>query len=255
MLLLLLVLLGWPVLSAAAEPVLVSDVSDPKVQIRYSFHGATEMIFGAILYPQGQQPSGPIDMAVVLRGPSQSIRVREKQKLAGLIWVNADETRFRSAPGFYAIATTRPLNQIISPLQADIYELGVDELQLSPASGMAPADANRFERGLIGMRTQNLLYASRPGTVQITGGVLFRAQLDIPARAPVGLYTADAFLIRHGHVIAATSHDIDIRKIGFERFVARAADSHPLIYGIIAVLLSIGVGWGAGELFKQAGGR
>ncbi len=248
---LLAVLMGWTLLTASVEPVLVPDVSDRNIEIRYSFHGTEILLFGAILYPGGQVPEGKVDVAVVLRGPSKSIKVREKQKLGGLIWVNADDTHFRSAPGYYAIATSRPLKDMVDERTADIYELGLDSLQLSPASGMKPDDARRFEAGLIDLRKRNALYASHPGTVEITNDVLYRAQLDIPARVPVGRYTAETFLIRKGHVIAAATRDVDIRKTGFERFVAISALAFPFLYGIVAVLLSVLLGWGAGVLFRR----
>ena len=36
-------------------------------------------------------------------------QLREKQKVAG-IWVNAESIDFRSAPGYYAIASSRPIS-------------------------------------------------------------------------------------------------------------------------------------------------
>ena len=45
--------------------------------------------------------------SIKAQGVIQPIVVREKQKVAG-IWMNADSTRFRSAPSFYAVASSRP---------------------------------------------------------------------------------------------------------------------------------------------------
>jgi len=241
----------WLLLTAATEPMLVPDVSAHNIDIRYSFHGSEEILFGAIVYPDGVVPEGKIDIAVVLRGPSQSIRVREKQKLAGLMWANADDTRFRSAPAYYAISSTRPLKDIVDERTSDIYELGLGSLQLSPASGMTPEAARRFEAGLIDLRTRGTLYATHPGTVTISQGVLYSARLDIPARVPVGHYTAETFLIRKGHVIAAATTDVEIHKTGFERFVALAALYFPFTYGVVVIALSVLLGWGAGQLFKR----
>lgn len=248
---LLALLFGWLLLSAAAEPTLVPDISDRKIDIRYSFHGTQVLVFGAILYPNGVVPDGQTDIVIVLRGPSQSIRVREKQKLGGLIWVNADETRFRSAPAFYAVASSRPISKIVDSNTADIFELGLDSLQLSPASGMTQEAEHRFERGLIDLRSRNALYAAHAGTVEITNGVLYRAQIDLPARVPTGRYTAEHFLIRHGHVLAAATSNIEIHKIGFERFVAVSAVALPLEYGLVVVALSVLFGWSAGVLFRR----
>ena len=41
--------------------------------------------------------------------------------------------------------------------------------------------------------------------VEITRSVLYRAWLSIPARVPVGRYTAETFLIRNGKIIAAAT--------------------------------------------------
>src|SRR6185369_11052771 len=59
--------------------------------------GAALLLFGAILYPGGRLPDDdkPTDIVVVVKGPVQSILVREKEKVAG-IWVNAARLRYRS---------------------------------------------------------------------------------------------------------------------------------------------------------------
>ena len=121
----LFALLAMLFLTAAEEPLLVPDVSQREVEIAYSFTGAELLLFGAIIYPGGLVPDGRTDIAVVLKGPPQSILVREKRKLAGIIWANADSARFRSAPTFYAIASSRPLDKLVDERTAAIYELGL----------------------------------------------------------------------------------------------------------------------------------
>ncbi|MCP6134958.1 TIGR02186 family protein, partial [Klebsiella pneumoniae] len=74
---------------------------------------------------------------------------------------------------------------------------------------------------------------------------------DIPARVPVGNYTAETFLIRNGRVIAGAARDIRIEKIGFEGFVARAAQRWSFAYGLFAVAVSLLLGWGASALFAR----
>lgn len=238
-------------LAAAEEPLLVPDVSQRQVEIAYSFTGAELLLFGAIIYPGGVVPDGRTDVAVVLKGPPQSILVREKRKLGGLIWANAGSARFRSAPTFYAVASSRPIDKIVDARTAAIYELGLDSIHLSPAGGSDPADAARFEDGFVDLRARGKLFVDRPGSVDITRGVLYRARLSIPARVPIGRYTAETFLIRKGKIIAAATRDIDIRKTGFERFIANAASHWPLSYGFVAVGLSLLFGWGAGQLFRR----
>ncbi|HKT13847.1 MAG TPA: TIGR02186 family protein [Allosphingosinicella sp.] len=239
-----------PLQLAAAKPRLVPDVSQREIQIRYSFTGAELLLFGAILYPGGRIPKEKIDIAVVVRGPVAPIIVREKQKVAG-IWMNVESARFRSAPAFYAVASSRPLAQLLDERTAAIYELGLQNLQLSPGGGADPEEQQRFEAGLIDLRRRTQLYFEDSRGVTITDDVLYRAHIAIPARVPVGNYTAETFLIQNGRVIAGAPREIRIEKLGFERLVATAAQRWSLAYGLAAVMVSLLLGWLASALFRR----
>jgi uncharacterized protein (TIGR02186 family) len=237
-------------LMAQAKPVLVPDVSARRIEIRYSFTGAQLLLFGAILYPRGRLPEEQPDIAVVLRGPVEPILVREKQKIAG-IWMNADSSRFRSAPAYYALASSRPIKDLLDERTAAIYEIGLQNLQLSPGTGALPEDARRFEAGLIDLRRRDGVYSENPRGVEITEGVLYRARIAIPSQVPVGTYTAETFLIQDKRVIAVATRDIFVGKTGFERWVSLVARRHEFFYGLAAVIMSVGLGWAAGMIFRR----
>jgi uncharacterized protein (TIGR02186 family) len=246
----LCLLLALPLSLGLSEPRLVPDVSQREIEIRYSFTGAELLLFGAILYPGGRVPTDRVDVAVVVKGPMRPILLREKQKVAG-IWMNVESERLRSAPAFYAVAASRPIGQLVAERTAAIYELGVQNLQLSPGAGGSAEERRRFEAGLIDLMQRQRLYQEDPRGVEITDGVLYRARISIPARVPVGEYTAETFLIRDGRVLAAAVRDIKIEKLGFERFVATAAEQWSLAYGLVAVAVSLLLGWGASTLFRR----
>ncbi|MBP8231144.1 TIGR02186 family protein [Rhizorhabdus sp.] len=239
-----------PVLIAASSPKLVPDVSQRKIEIIYSFTGAELLLFGAILYPGGRTPSDDAQIAVVVKGPSEPVLVREKRKIAGM-WINADSSDFRSVPSFYALASSRPIAQLVDQRTAVIYELGIDNLQLSPASSGNLAEDQRFEEGLIELKRRGGYYSETDRGVEISEGVLYRARIAIPARVPVGRYTAETFLIERGRVVAAATREIEIHKSGMEAFVARAAERHGVLYGLTAVLLSLALGWAASVAFRR----
>ena len=248
----LLALLGVvPLLLGASEPRLVPDVSNTQVDIAYSFTGADLLLFGAILYPGGRAPAPDTDVAVVIKGPAEPLLVREKAKVAG-IWINHASERFRSVPSFYAVATSRPLDKLVSPRTAAIYELGIDNLLLSPANGASANEQARFEAGLVDLKRKSGLYTEHVGAVSVREGVLYRASVPIPARVPVGRYTAETYLIRNGHIVAAATREISIGKSGFERFMAQAAQSRPLLYGLAAILISLLMGLAAATAFGRA---
>ncbi|MCE7795125.1 TIGR02186 family protein [Sphingobium sufflavum] len=248
---LFLALLAVGLLGATApQPKLVPDVSQREVEIRYSFTGAQLLLFGAILYPGGKVPADPADIIVVLRGPSQQLVMREKRQVAG-IWLNANSAEFRSAPSFYAVASSRPIRDMVDERTAAIYELGLDKLQLSPSSLNDGVEIDRFSRGLTDLRIRNGLFVERPGSVRITDGVLYQATLPLSARVVVGTYTAETFLVRDGRVLAAAVREIEVRKSGFERLMGVFADRQPVLYGLTAVAMALSLGLLAGYLAQR----
>lgn len=252
LLILLALLLPLPVpVQAQVEPKLVPDVSQRNINIQSRFTGAELLLFGAIIYPRGVAPEGQVDVAVVLRGPTEPIIVREKQRVAG-IWVNADSIDFRSAPAYYAIASSRPIEKIVDARTAAIYELGLKRLQLSPTGEIETREVRRFTNGLVDLNQRDGLFAEAPGEVDITDQVLYRARLTLPSSVPEGKYIAETLLIRDGRVIMADdSVVVEISKTGFERFVTIMAQDYGLLYGAFAVLISLFLGWFAGYVFNR----
>ncbi|MEA3046626.1 MAG: hypothetical protein QOJ53_958, partial [Sphingomonadales bacterium] len=134
---------------------------------------------------------------------------------------------------------------------AAIYELGLQNLSLSPGGGKSPEVQQRFEAGLIDLMQRRQLYFEDPRGVRITDHVLYRGRVSIPARVPVGDYTAETFLIKDGRVIAGAVRDIRIEKLGFERDVADAAERWSFAYGVAAVAMSLLLGWGGSVVFRR----
>ena len=182
---------------------LVPDVSQRDIEIAYSFTGAELLLFGAILYPGGRVPDDePADIVVVVKGPVQSVLMREKQKIAG-IWINAEQ----SALPFGAELLCDRLvaaDRRDSSTNARVRSTNWGSTACSsrphrprrPTAGSFPARARRAQ-------ARAGLYVEAPRAVEITDGVLYRARLTIPARVPVGRFTAETFLIRDGRVLAA----------------------------------------------------
>lgn len=235
----------------SAQPKLVPDVSQRQISIQSGFTGAELLLFGAIVDPQRSNNKDPIDVVVVLRGPTEPIILREKKKVAG-IWINADSSDFQSVPGYYAIASSRKISDIVDVKTAAIYELGIDRLQLSPTGSIDSKKLRHFVNGLVDNRQRGGLYRDNPNGVEISEDILYRARLNIPSSVPVGDYTAETLLIQNGKVIAADDNvQISIKKVGFEAFITTLADKYSLLYGLIAVLISVLFGLAAGFIFQR----
>ena len=244
----LFVLFALLLLSAARDPILVPEVSQHEVQVRQGFRGTELLLFGAILTPEGTRAGQDYDIVVVLKGPTRSIVLREKSRIAG-IWINADSAEFRSAPTFFAVASSKPIASIVDDKTAAIYELGLPWLQLSPIGSYNPKEQTRMSAGLVDLMSREGLYQQDQRGVSISEQVLYQARISLPSSVQTGTYTAETFAINHGRVVASAISRVVVKKQGFERVVAQFAEENGLLYGLIAVALSVGMGFMAGRLF------
>ncbi|MCT2399709.1 TIGR02186 family protein [Novosphingobium mangrovi (ex Huang et al. 2023)] len=243
-----LALFALVLLTGARDPILVPEISQHEVDLQQGFTGTDLLLFGAILTPEGSRAAQDYDIVIVLKGPTQSIVLREKQKVAG-IWINAASTEFRSAPSYYAIASTRPISEIVDDKTAAIYELGLKWLQLSPIGAFDPAEQARFADGLVDLNRRHGLYREDEGGVTVSEQVLYQAHIGLPSSVPTGTYTAETFAISQGRVVASASSQVEVRKLGLERAVAHFSNDYGFAYGVLAVFISVAMGWLAGRLF------
>lgn len=246
----LAVLAMAPFVMGQSEPILVPEVSQSRIEVRQGFTGADLLLYGAVIDPRGPRGGREFDIAVVLKGPAEPIRLREKERIAG-VWMNASANDFRSAPSFFAIASSRPVEEIVDPLTAAIYELGTEFIQLSPTGQIEPEEQTRFSQGLVEMRERLGLYKEDPDGVRISEGVLYQARIALPSNVTTGQYTAETFAIADGRVLASATAEIEVVKVGLEGSVVYASQEWALFYGLGAIALSLGMGWVAGQAFSK----
>ena len=244
----LLALMALALLTGARDPILVPEVSQHEVQVRQGFTGTELLLFGAILTPEGTRAGQDYDIVVVLKGPTNAIVLREKERIAG-IWINAESSEFRSAPSFFAVASSRPIAKIVDDKTAAIYELGLPWLQLSPIGAYDPKEQARFTSGLVDLMKREGLYKEDSRGVTVSEQVLYQARIALPSSVQTGTYTAETFAINKGRVVASAISKVEVKKLGFERAVAQFAQYNGFFYGLLAVLISVGMGILAGRLF------
>jgi uncharacterized protein (TIGR02186 family) len=236
----LLIALAMPFAQALAQPV-VADLSSHQVAITSSFTGEDIVLFGV--------REGGGDVIVVVRGPPQTRVVRQKQRVAG-IWVNRDEVAFADVPGYYALAATRPLEEIVDAGFLADNQIGPDRLQFQIIGEGDPAALEAFRAALIRSHQQDGLYAVGAGPVRYVGGTLFRTEFHLPAGAPVGTYSA--IVLRDGELVGFDTTPLFVTKAGLGRAVYDYAHDQPAAYGILAVLLALIAGWASSMVFRRA---
>lgn len=235
--------------STASAADLVSGLSTDLIQITSNFTGADIVLFGAIEPSEELGQEGDQDLVVVIRGPPLDMTVRRKQRIFG-IWINREQVTFGGLPGYYFLASTRPLEDVASPPTLERFRLGTANLEYVPPAGIDPEEANAFRAAAVRDRKRQRLYWESPTGIEFLSRTLFRARIPVPASVPPGLYRAEVYLFQGGTVASAQSSPLFIDKSGFERRLYDFAYQRSVAYGISAVLMSIVLGWLASVAFR-----
>ena len=246
-------------LAPASAAQLVTDLSEHQVRIRSNFTGTQILLFGAIEVNNADERALDRDVVVVVTGPSRPVTVRRKERVAG-IWINHDALTFPKVPGYYAVTSSRPLEVTADNALLQEKQIGVDNVNFGKPVAqsvdgsietMSPGEERNFVKALIRNKKRDNLYISDPGGITFLGQTLFRANVDIPANVPVGLYTATVFLFHDGKIVDSISSPLYIDKSGLERFLYRFAHNDALLYGLIAVIGAAFAGWLGSAIMRQ----
>lgn len=229
---------------------LAAGLSKDDIKISSNFTGTDLALFGAI-ESQGAALGtvGDREVVVVVRGPSTAVTVRRKERL-GPIWINRDQRRFVGVPGFYFVASTKPLKDIGDQATLERYHLGLQHLDFNPPPGTVSAPSE-YRGAVVRAKSRGELYSEHPGGVQFISGSLFRTTIALPSNLPTGTYDVNVYLFRNREIVTAFSTPLRIDKTGLERWLFKFATDEPWIYGVVAVLLAGLAGWASAIIFRQ----
>ena len=243
---LLLLLLVFALPARAEEVVL--GLSKEIVQISTDFDGSDILIFGAI---KRETPieADPLQVIVTVAGPHQPVTVWRQARRFG-IWVNAHSVEVDAAPSFYAIATSAPWGQVISKTEDLRHKISIPRAIRSVGAPMDVPDAQSFTEAVIRIRTREGTYQLLEDTVTVREQTLFDTAISMPANLTEGTYPTRIFLTRGGNVISTYETEIEVRKVGQERWLYALSRQQPFVYGLMSLFIAIAAGWGASTAFR-----
>lgn len=229
-----------------------ADLTTHSVAIRADFAGAKVILFGSVVVDERDEDREQPDVVIVVRGPLGTRMVQRKQRIGGL-WINTDPIAFDNVPGYYAVITSRPIEEIAPP--ATLRQLGIGlknvaaGLVLSKLGSTNP-DIEDYADAVIRIMNNGGLYTTHSQGLNFVGEHLFRAEFVLPSNVPIGDYTTVIYLIRDGHVVGRSETPLTIQKQGIERLIYAMAHQQPFLYGVVAVIAAVAAGLLAAAAFR-----
>ena len=224
---------------------LIIDSSTSEVKVSSSFIGTDVMVFGTA--------NEKDDIIVVITGPTETAIVRKKRRVSG-IWINKEKLEFRGIPGFYAIASTRPLSEITETNELKKQKIGIHNV-ITTAS-LNSEDKNiksfkSFKEALVRGQKAKGLYLDMPLKIDVVSKRLFKTTFHFPNNMATGIYTVKVFAFQKKRLVSTVSKTISVEKIGIGADVFKFAKEQSALYGLLAILIAVLSGWIASVIFRK----
>jgi uncharacterized protein (TIGR02186 family) len=231
-----------------------ADVSTRSVAITSSFVGTEIVIFGSVDNSrQSTAEAGLYDIAIVIEGTPTPVVARRKSRVAGL-WINTASQTFDDVPSYYAITSTRPIEEITDAGVLAANEIGFEYVNMASRAGDKAPSADElgdFKRAVVRRKQHDKLYQKSDYGVAFIGRILFRSAISLPANVPVGPLVTHVYLFKDGKLLGKHSSKVNLQREGIERYLHDFAFDYPMLYGIFAVVIAVLAGMIASALFKK----
>ena len=239
--LLALVLVG---VASPAPAEMVTALSESRVDISYNYQGKTLLVYGNL-----PEPGGHILLEV--RGPEKTRTLQRKGKKAGL-WMNVESLTLSGVPGYYALLSDAPLDEVMP--EGKQGELGIGRKSLFRNAEWegesTKASPEEYFQGLIDHMTDIGVYRLEPEAVTVRDGGLFRAELHMPSRVPVGEYRIVTRQMKDGEVVHQDEQSLSVAKVGIEKWLYNLAHENSAWYGLLAIAVALFAGWFVGMITR-----
>ncbi|HKZ97029.1 MAG TPA: TIGR02186 family protein [Hyphomicrobiaceae bacterium] len=223
-----------------------ADVSTRSIAVTSGFTGTEIIVFGSV--DNSRQPSaesGYYDVAVVVEGTPEPLVARKKSNVGGL-WINTAAASFDSVPSYYAVTSTRPIEEVADASILEDNAIGLDNVRLRPSAAtsgsLSAAELTDYESAVVRLKKEDELYLRDDYGVAFIGRSLFRSSIELPAHVPVGPLTASVYLFRDGALLSKFSTRVRLEREGVELLLYRFSVRQPFLYGLFAVVVAVGAG-------------
>ena len=249
------------------DPATAAPVANPALEGAKEFTtGSTATVIETGLSYNGQRIDffgslkgiGVDDVVVKLTSPAETVKINVKGKF-GPFWMNTRQYEVENVPAIYKIHATGKLSEILTPEMATKLGIGFPtlkgQLKLKCLKGEEETDdLDTVFNGLCQLKEEEHLYSITEGTrLDVKEDNLFQHYFNFPPGAKPGDYYVETYVFDDDQLVGYSKDKIEIKKVGLVAFVFETSKTHPVLYGISAVLIALATGLLVGFIFKGGG--
>lgn len=243
----LVAMLATLLCQSVARAATSSSVEPTRISAGTFYHGTTLRVRGSV----GERS----EVVVRVMGESGPQTFNRQDKIGGLIWGGIEHVTFRQAPSVYGLYTSAALAATADRALRDRLQLGYEALAPHIEVVGTRADKDLMIEHFVRLKEEEGLYRLAPGAVYLEdaqhGRRSFHLDVFLPTVTPPGNLEVSVFELADGVFVAGNRMRVTIERVGMTAYLFRLAHENGVLFGFLAVVVSLTTGLGIGVL----GGR
>lgn len=218
------------------------------IQITMGYHGVPVEI-------KGESAPGDDVIVKVTSAPADA-HLKYKGKAAGIFWMKLGTLIFKNIPATYLVSTSAPVGTALSLAARDQNGIGFDALQkvveIKAEHGDLPA--GDWFKEFLEFKKNEKVYSFKEGDVQVSANGGYTLTLNWPFQAQPGVYTVEVITAKNGEITGKSDTSVKVEMTGMVAKISDLASNQRALYGTLAILVALIVGFAVGNIFKKGGG-
>lgn len=235
-----------------ASAMLTAKANHDHITIDFFYHGSSVSVRGI------SEPG--TDLVIKITSPEGHQVLKQKGKVAGMLWMNVGQLKFENTPNFYEVFSTRKIEEILSREEREKNVIGFPALakhvEITPVAN--EEEKNRWFDEFVKFKEDSKVYLASSGTVSTTmrtdGKQDYYVLTDWPYQAQPGDYLVTVYAVQNNKVVEQATSKVNVEQIGMVKTLATMAQNSPAIYGFLSIGVALGAGVGVSLVFRKGGG-
>ncbi|MBI5674328.1 MAG: TIGR02186 family protein [Nitrospirae bacterium] len=246
-----IIFLGMIMTGTKASAELTIKANHDDIKIDFFYNGSTVSV-------AGDADSGT-DLIIKIASPEGHEILKQKGKVAGLLWMNTGTLNFEHTPNLYSIYSTKKIEDILSAEEADKYVIGYPALsrQMEIAPVSTEDERSKWFNEFVKYKESSNLYTTSSGKILTTakdGKQAYYILTAWPYQAPPGDYLVTVYAVKDKKVIEKAESKVMVEQVGAVKMLAGMAKNNGALYGGISIMAALAAGFGVGMIFRKGGG-
>jgi uncharacterized protein (TIGR02186 family) len=239
-------------IAGTAQAMLTATANHDHITIDFFYHGSTVSIRGI------SEPG--VDLVIKITSPEGHQVLKQKGKVAGVLWMNVGQLKFEQTPNFYEVFSTKKVDDILSREEMEKYVIGYPALakhvEITPVAN-EEEKAKWFDE-FVKFKEESKVYTTSAGKIETTMNAEGRQEYYIltawPYQAQPGDYLVSVYAVKDNKVVEQAQSKVNVEQIGMVKTLATMAKNSPAIYGFLSIGVALGAGFGVSLVFRKGGG-